>query len=407
VSKIKLKKAKKMIMKSNVNRNFIGPKALFDPNYIPPRLLYRKKEEGSLFSVLNDSISDEFCLNILYQGMSGIGKKVIVNKVINDLLTLHKGYSKIYKIDVDCKEKKLEELIFSLLNELNSISNLNIDFLPILNSDIPHLWNTFKFTCSKIDSHLFFIFNNIEYLEPEIFNKFLQFSKETNITLISTLNKVLRSGTMDLLSEFDFKNKLNFFNYHELYSILKQRVLLSFSNEIDMDLIRYITDLICEQYVPVPGKGIQILRDIYPILRSNKYNFNFELIEICQNEFDTFQISDEFSIINYLSEEDILTVIFLDNLSNYFISRKNYYISFNELHEMYEISCETLEYEKNFNEFRKLTEKLLNIGIIKPSKRKLPKTDAYKNYTNINDDEFFILVNPKQIKVIIDTIFNQ
>lgn len=396
-----------MIIKSNVKKNFIGPKALFDPNYIPPRLLYREKEEDSLFSVLNDSISDEFCLNILYQGMSGIGKKVIVNKVINDLLIHNKDYTKIDKVNVDCKEKKLVELIYSLLNELNSISNLNFDFRPILNSDIPQLWNTFKFTCNKIDSHLFFIFNNIEYLEPEIFNKFLQFSKETNITLISTVNKVLRPRTMDILSEFDFKKKLSFFTYTELFSILKQRVLLSFSHEIDKDVIRYITDLICEQYVPVPGKGIEILRDIYPILRSNKKFHNFELLEICQNEFDTFQISDEFSIINYLSDEDILTVIFLDNLSNYFISKKKYYISLNELRELYEISCEVLQYEKNFNEFRELIKELSNIGIFKPSKRTLRKIDTYKSLTNPDYDLFFILINPKQIKIIIDTIFNQ
>jgi len=394
-------------MKSNLNRNFIGPKSLFDPNYIPPHLLYRKNEEKSLFSILNDSISDKFCLNILYQGISGIGKKVIVNKVINDLLIQNKDYIKINKVSVDCKEKKLEELIFSLLNELNSFSNLKFDLRSILNSDIPHLWNTFKFICNKVNSHLFFIFNNIEYLEPEIFNKFLQFSKETKITLISTVNKTLRQGKMDLLSEFDFKNRLNFFTYHELYSILKQRVLLSFSHEIDKDLIRYITDLICEQYVPVPGKGIEILRDIYPLLKNNKDFCNFELLEICQNEFDTFEISDEFNIINYLSEEDILTVIFLDNLSNYFISKMNYYISLNELQELYELSCESLEYIKSISEFRKLIEEMLNIGVIRPSKRTSCKNNTYESFNNANCDFFFTLLNPKQIKVIIDTIFNQ
>ncbi|MFX0104588.1 MAG: hypothetical protein ACFE75_03745 [Candidatus Hodarchaeota archaeon] len=396
-----------MIIKSNVNKNFIGPKALFDPNYIPPQLLYREKEENSLFSVLNDSISDEFYLNILYQGMTGIGKKAIVNKVINDLLNYNKDYNKIDKINVDCKEKKVEEIIYSLLNDLINISNLKFDFRAILNSDITQLWNTVKFTCDKIDSHLFFIFNNIEYLDPEVFKKFLRFSKETKITLISTVNKVLRPGTMDLLSEFDFKKKLSFFTYSELYSILKQRVLLSFPHEIDTDLIKYITDLICEQYVPVPGKGVEILREIYPILKINKEFYNYDLLEICHNEFDTIQICDEFNIINYLSEEEILTVIFLDNLSNYFIRRKNYYISFNELQELYEISCEILEYEKNFNEFSKLTEKLLNIGILRPSKRTSRKSNAYKSYTNIDYDLFFILINPKQIKVIIDTIFNQ
>ena len=396
-----------MIAKSNLNINYIGTKALFDPNFIPPRLLYRKKEEDSLFSILNDSISDEFCLNILYQGINGIGKKAVINKVLNDLLNQNKDFIQINNVFVDCKEKNIEEVIFSLLSEIITFSNINIDLRSILNSDISNLWNTFKFISNKVDSHLFFIFNNIEYLEPEIFNKFLQFSREANITLISTANKIIRPGTIDLLSEFDFKNRLNFFTYHELYAILKQRVLLSFSHEIDNQLIQYITDLICEQYVPVPGKGIDILRDIYPILKNKNNISNFELLEICQNEFDNFQISDEFSMFYYLSEEDILTVIFLDNLSNYFMRKMNYYISLEELQELYEISCETLEYNKNFNEFRKLTEELLNIGIIKTSKQTLSKFNTHNSLTNVNNNLFFILINPKQIKVIIDTIFNQ
>ena len=396
-----------MIAKSNLNNNYIGTKALFDPNFIPPRLLYRKKEEDSLFSILNDSISDEFCLNILYQGINGIGKKAIINKVLNDLLNQNKDFIQINNVFVDCKEKNIEEVIFSLLSEIITFSNINIDLRSILNSDISNLWNTFKFITNKVDSHLFFIFNNIEYLEPEIFNKFLQFSREANITLISTANKIIRPGTIDLLSEFDFKNRLNFFTYHELYAILKQRVLLSFSHEIDNQLIKYITDLICEQYVPVPGKGIDILREIYPILKNKNNISNFELLGICQNEFDNFQISDEFSMLNYLSEEDILTVIFLDNLSNYFMRKMNYYISLEELQELYEISCEILEYNKNINEFRKLTEELLNIGIIIPSKQTLSKFNTHNSLTNVNYNLFFILINPKQIKVIIDTIFNQ
>ncbi|GAH73109.1 unnamed protein product, partial [marine sediment metagenome] len=80
-------------------------------------------------------------------------------------------------------------------------------------------------------SHLFFIFNNIEYLDPETFNKFLQFSRETNITLISTTNKIIRPGTIDLFSEFDFKNKLNFFTYHELYTILLIFLMLELTLE--------------------------------------------------------------------------------------------------------------------------------------------------------------------------------
>ncbi|MFX0012056.1 MAG: hypothetical protein ACFE9R_17215, partial [Candidatus Hermodarchaeota archaeon] len=61
-----------MISTQNNNSNFVGPRALFDQSYIPPQILYRKKEEKSLFSILNDSFSDNFSLNVLYQGIQGI-----------------------------------------------------------------------------------------------------------------------------------------------------------------------------------------------------------------------------------------------------------------------------------------------------------------------------------------------
>ena len=92
-----------MIVKSNINYTSVGPKALFDHNFIPPNLLHRKKEEKSLYSILDDSISDDYSLNILYQGIDGIGKKVIINKVINDLLIQKNGYNQISKVIIDCK----------------------------------------------------------------------------------------------------------------------------------------------------------------------------------------------------------------------------------------------------------------------------------------------------------------
>ena len=52
-------------MIGKLNYSYIGPRAVFDPNYIPPQILHRSKEEHALYSILNDSLSDNFCLNIL------------------------------------------------------------------------------------------------------------------------------------------------------------------------------------------------------------------------------------------------------------------------------------------------------------------------------------------------------
>jgi Cdc6-like AAA superfamily ATPase len=394
-----------MTIKLDLHKNFVGPKALFDPNYIPPHLLYRKKELHSLLSILNDSISDEFSLNILYQGINGIGKKAIANKVINDLSDQNKEDKSIHKICIDCKEKDFEELIFTIVPELLNICKFKVNYESLLNSNLSHLWNVFKLLCKRTDHNLFFIFANVEYLKPEIFKKFLQVGKDTNITSIYTINKILQPTTINLISNFDLKKKLNYFNYKELYSIMKQRLLLTLSHEIDDDIIKYITDLVCEQYVPVPGKGIEILRNIYPLLKNKEHIMNCDLIELCQNHFDQMQIHDEFSMLNYISDEDFLNVVFLDNLSNYFISKMNYYVSLKELEELYHISCESLEYDKSVNEFQGLIKEFLNIGILRPSKNTHKGKQSLIQNNLETDKNFFMVISPNQLKAILDTFF--
>ncbi|GAH54842.1 unnamed protein product, partial [marine sediment metagenome] len=77
--------------------------------------MYRNREEKSLFSILKDSFSDDFSLSILYQGIQGIGKQVIINKVIRDLSNLN---TEFLNIQIDCREKNLEEIIISLLTKI-------------------------------------------------------------------------------------------------------------------------------------------------------------------------------------------------------------------------------------------------------------------------------------------------
>ena len=393
-----------MISKPKFLDLYVGPRAIFDPNYIPPQLLFRKRELKSLNSLLTDSLYDEFSLNILYQGIQGIGKKSIFNKTLENLSVENKN--SIQTIKIDCKEKGPEELIVSLLAEINNESNLNFNIDSLLNSKISSLWNTFKLASRKLaqDSYLLLIFNNIEYLEPETFRKFLHLGKELNITTITTINNVLRTSTLDILSDFDQKNKLEFFTYNELFSILKQRASLTFLQEVDKELIELITDLIFEYYVPVPGKGIDLFRDIYPSLKDQRYIKLNNMLEISQNHFDTSGSIDEFSMLTFLSEEDLLTIIFLDNLSNHFITKPSYYITSKELKELFDISCESLDFEKSSSEFKALIDILEKIGILSPSKKSIIEKKYISN-DPLNCIHFFLIVNPNQLKAIIDAVF--
>jgi len=386
------------------NSSYVGPRALFDAHYVPPKILYRNREEKSLFSILKDSFSDDFSLSILYQGIQGIGKQVIINKVIRDLSNLN---TEFLNIQVDCREKNLEEIIISLLTKIAQNQNSNFNFKSIINSNISNLWNLFKLTCRKVDHNLIFIFNNIEHLEPEIFKKFLQYGKDTSVSFLATVNQVLKPSTLDLLSEFDLKKKLNYFSYKELFDILKQRVSLTFLREVDKELVEFITDLIFEHYVPVPGKGIEILRELYPVLNQQVSLNNLEISKILRNQFDSLQVTDEFSMLSYISDAELLTIIFLDNLSNYFLKNLNLYITIKELKELYYVSCESIEYEKDMEEFKNLITTLRNIGILNASKKN--NLNDYRNFSNniLNYNFYFMVINPQQLKSILDAIFNK
>jgi Cdc6-like AAA superfamily ATPase len=395
-----------MIAHTKIDDCCVGPKALFDQNFIPPKLLYREKETKSLYSLLNDALSDGFSLNILYQGIQGIGKKVIINKVIQDLYELNNEPSQIHKISINCSEKSIEEIMISILVEISSFQNLNFGYNTILNSNISDLWRIFKLLCKKYQGDLIFVFNNIEAIKPELFRKFLQFGKETNINLISTINNVLKPKTLDILTEFDLKKKLNYFSFKELFGILNQRVKLTFSHDIDRNLIKYITDLIFEQFVPVPGKGIDVLKELYPYLTHQTKIESKEIIGVVQNQFDSSHYIDEFNLFSYFSEADLLNIIFLDNLSNFFLRSNNYYISSDKLKDIYELSCESVDYEKNTEEFISIITTLTNIGILNVSKKRIPKFNSFSSNPMVDSKDFFITITPNQQKAIADSIFN-
>ncbi|MHA1458821.1 MAG: hypothetical protein ACTSQR_04060 [Promethearchaeota archaeon] len=393
-----------MISAQKINSEYVGPRALFDQSYIPPEILHRKAEEKSLYSILKDSFHDEFQLNILFQGIQGIGKKVIVNSVLNKISTLN---TDLIKIQIDCSEKRVEEILVSLIAEVGKKKNFDIDYNSFLNSSILDLWNLFKLVCRKGDHNITLVFNNIEDMQPEAFKKFLKYGKENNINVISTGNQVLRSSILEVMSEFDFKKKLDYYSYSELNDIIKQRISLAFVNEVDKELIDLITDLIFEHHVPVPGKGIEILRELYPALNQKITLKKFEIYDILQNQFDTLQITDEFSMVSYISESDLLNLIFLDNLSNYFLKKANLYITIQELRELYYVTCESIDNEKNIEEFKHLIVNLRNIGILNASKKNHANNFRYFNDNVLNYDYYFMVINPKQLKPIMDAIFTK
>ncbi|MBN1213942.1 MAG: orc1/cdc6 family replication initiation protein [Candidatus Lokiarchaeota archaeon] len=390
------------------NINFVGARALFDPYYIPPKLLHRKMEEKYLFSIINDCLIDDYSMNILYQGAEGIGKKVIINKVLRDLINKNYSYNDIYKIHIDCKEKSQDEVIIYILTTILKTLNLKIDINLMINSNIHQLWNILKLTLKKMDGKIFIIMNNTENQNLKLIKKILILGKELKINTISTRNQVLMPQNFEIKSCYDLKKKLNHFSYNQLFDILKQRSSLSFLHQIDTEVIEYITDIIFDNYIPIPGKGIEILKDLFPSLQKKQsINYN-QLIQICETHFESFLIFSEYNMLSFLSEEDLLTMLFLDNLANYFMSKSSlFYINLKILKEIYFISCETIGYNKNLKEFSQLIKKFENLGIINLSKKNLLVNKENHLYNLPSMNSYFISISPLKLKAMIDAIFEK
>lgn len=386
-------------MAYQIKPTYFGPKAIFDPYFIPPELLHRKSEEEILSTILKDSFIDDFGANILIKGIKGVGKTVLINKTISDLKINSKDNGKdILKLFVNCEGKNLEEIIISLILNLEKIEEIKLDINFLLNLTIPRLWNILKLACKKFNTFKFLVFHNIEEIEPKIFKKFLRFGKEMKISIISTINRISINPELNFLSEFDVKKRIDLYNPSQLSDIIKQRFTLTYPFNIDNSLSDFMVDLVAEYDYLRPGKCIELMREIYPIIKKKRNITSDHLREQCLLQFDSFSL-DEFEIISYLTEADILIDIFLDNLANYFSNEYNYYIDLVKLRELYEVSCETLEFEKNSSEFNRILQKLLDLEILKESK-------FDRKYIN-NTRFFYSIMQTSQLKTMIDVIFGK
>jgi hypothetical protein len=112
-------------------------------------------------------------------------------------------------------------------------------------------------------------------------------------------------------------------------------------------------------------------------------------------------------MLSYISEAELLTIIYLDNLSNYFLKKSNFYITIKELKELYHVSCESINFEKKEDEFKHLITTLRNIGIINASKKNLINDFRYFNENILNYNFYFMVINPQNLKHIVDAIFNK
>ncbi|TFH29570.1 MAG: hypothetical protein E4G98_03595, partial [Promethearchaeota archaeon] len=131
--------------------SYVGPRAIFNHNFVPPKIIPRHKKTEVIYGVIQDSLEDNYTTNLALYGLKGAGKNLMMN-VIFQWFELQNKAEKTDKGDllspiiltVDCDDQELGQIIFTILQELCQIMKVKLKIQEVLSWDTITLWNTFK-----------------------------------------------------------------------------------------------------------------------------------------------------------------------------------------------------------------------------------------------------------------------
>ncbi|MHC1591119.1 MAG: hypothetical protein ACXQS8_03465 [Candidatus Helarchaeales archaeon] len=324
-------------MESINKKQINGYRALFDPNYVPPKVIGRKKEIEQVSRFVNDNlitkcdkgVIERFGTSILIGGLKGIGKSTLISKVLNEKLNMKAFLMPVINLKIDCWEKDELELLIDLILKLGI--NLNTDLF--YQFDLKQAWGViFSYLRKRGKNRLYNLFlNNVESIQPKFFKKLSFNLKNLGLNLLATTN--FRYSSI-ILDNMDLYLNLDVYELGDLYRIVDDRIELAFS-ERNAEAARYITDAVVEFDTARPGPCISILKRIYPNIHNNwLIDVNPEILQkCCTDALPDIQYS-EFDIVELFSTSPVQLLIFLDNITGFLLSTESLYATKKELEDL-------------------------------------------------------------------------
>ncbi|MFW9848555.1 MAG: hypothetical protein ACFFF4_05410, partial [Candidatus Thorarchaeota archaeon] len=118
-----------------------SPKGLFDPYHVPKKLLHRDRELDIIGGIYADSYADDFGINCLVHGITGVGMTVFSRYFLTKLVP--ESFN-AYTIYVDAKNKDTLEIVSELSDKIHRETNTPVTFA----FDLDVLWMQLKRTAS-------------------------------------------------------------------------------------------------------------------------------------------------------------------------------------------------------------------------------------------------------------------
>ncbi len=351
---------------------YVGARALFDPNFIPPVFIERKKKTALLQGVITDAIEDQYSTNINFYGLEGIGKNLLVNNFLQDISLRQvdasiKGNSScknlnqnIYILRVDCSEKEIEQIFFIILSQLCSIIKLQYDINEILKSTPSKLWNFIKLIMDRLEYPVILFLQKSENISPFYLTKLYKYAKNSHrMQIITTINTGLQRYSFKQYQGMDHRIQMGLYDIKNLEQITTDRSIMAFEKSLEPESISLVVDYISEYDLMVPGACMNLLKEMYPVIHQNGGLTPEIFRNTTQYYFDSYNL-DAITFADFVISSSIEDRLFLEYLIDFFRSRNNFYIPFENIRQAYSMTCEELGYEildqDFYNSFKKITE---------------------------------------------------
>lgn len=349
-----------------------GPAAIFDPFFIPPELLHRGKELEVAEAFVENGINYQYPLHIVVTGINGIGKTAFVNYLAEKIKDTY-GFPKIFINMHDSENRHFLNRILG--GKKFSFSENGVEY-----SD-NGVWEDF-FTVLVLDD-----------VDPYsgLFRKVLRASKKRNMIILASVDArtISRKSFSNLETRLDFILKLGIYMPRQLFDITLQRVKLAFPVKIDVEVVRYITDLVCEFDINRPSVSIEILRRLYPLVACGM-EITVEDVRKCSHDL-LWILNDDLVVFEALRSMKLESVLLLEKVGLYLSRRpKKGYLSFEELRDLYYLLCDEIGDEVAKYMFNECVEELLESEILFRSV--------------FNENYFYLTIPPRLVLNLIDAI---
>ncbi len=338
-----------------------SPKGLFDPYYVPKRLLYRDRELDTIHRAYKDSYEDEYGVNTLVHGISGVGMTVFSRYFLTRLVPEHFEAHTVY---VDAQHKDTLEIVAELTEKIQKQVQAPITVA----FDLDIMWMQFKRTASHASKRTVFVLDNIDERNEEIYVKLARLSKEIGASTIGVLNshdyRMLTKMPATQMA-YDFEIPLDTYTQSQLYQIIRQRVEDTFPLGLSEDILRYITDLVCEFDASKPKTSIEALKALWPLATSGR-EIDSDTVRQATSKITSFVSDQDYeTMVDIIGMNDFMTLLVLEAMTEHLMRfRTETYIDRQTLEDIVEIKCEELGIQYESEDVTRGLQSLIFQGVV-------------------------------------------